>query len=99
MSLAQEQFPTFHPDYLKYVFVKKYLSSIFTITHTNEKILMPLPTPLTSGQKAPPFSYVESGSIISSTEITSPHLIYFYPKVKPEAHAAQVLEDLSQLTS
>ncbi|CAA6678466.1 MULTISPECIES: thioredoxin-dependent thiol peroxidase [unclassified Lentimonas] len=41
---------------------------------------MPLPTPLSPGQKAPSFSYTESGSTILSTEITTPHLIYFYPK-------------------
>lgn len=41
---------------------------------------MPLPTPLTAGQKAPPFSYTENETTVDSSEITSPHLIYFYPK-------------------
>ena len=41
---------------------------------------MPLPIPLNPGQKAPPFSYTEGGSTVLSTEITSPYLIYFYPK-------------------
>jgi peroxiredoxin Q/BCP len=41
---------------------------------------MPPPTPLTAGQKAPLFSFTEGGATISSTEITSPYLVYFYPK-------------------
>ena len=41
---------------------------------------MPPPTPLTAGQKAPLFSFTEGGVTISSTEITSPYLVYFYPK-------------------
>ena len=41
---------------------------------------MPLPIPLSSGQKAPSFNYTEDGTIIHSSIITSPHLIYFYPK-------------------
>ena len=41
---------------------------------------MAQPNPLTSGQKAPPFSYIEGESVIESNSITSPHLIYFYPK-------------------
>lgn len=41
---------------------------------------MPPPTPLTSGQKAPAFSYTEGEATIHSNEITSPYLIYFYPK-------------------
>ncbi|MDG1242276.1 MAG: thioredoxin-dependent thiol peroxidase [Opitutae bacterium] len=42
--------------------------------------IMPPPIPLTVGQKAPAFSYAEGGSTIHSSEITSPYLIYFYPK-------------------
>lgn len=71
---------TYHTDLAKYIIVKKYLRSSLegkTAIHT---ILMPLPEPLTAGQKAPTFSYTEHGRTISSTEITSPHLIYFYPK-------------------
>ena len=41
---------------------------------------MPLPKPLEPGQPTPTFSYTEGGSLIRSTEITTPHLIYFYPK-------------------
>ncbi len=41
---------------------------------------MPSPTPLSSGQKAPVFSYLEGEATIHSSEITSPYLIYFYPK-------------------
>ncbi len=41
---------------------------------------MPPPTPLTSGQKAPSFSFTEGEATVSSTEIASPYLIYFYPK-------------------
>ena len=41
---------------------------------------MPPPIPLTSGQKAPAFSYTEDEATIHSSEITSPYLIYFYPK-------------------
>ena len=41
---------------------------------------MPLPIPLSSGQKVPSFSYTESGNTILSTEITTPYLVYFYPK-------------------
>ena len=41
---------------------------------------MPLPIPLTSGQKAPAFSYADGAVTIHSNEITSPYLIYFYPK-------------------
>lgn len=41
---------------------------------------MPLPIPLTLGQKAPAFSYADGGVIIHSSEITGPYLIYFYPK-------------------
>ncbi len=41
---------------------------------------MPPPIPLSSGQKAPAFSYTEDGATIHNSEITSPYLIYFYPK-------------------
>jgi peroxiredoxin Q/BCP len=41
---------------------------------------MSLPIPLTSGQKTPAFSYVDGKTTIYSSEITSPYLIYFYPK-------------------
>jgi peroxiredoxin Q/BCP len=41
---------------------------------------MPAPQPLDSGQKAPLFSFKEDGATIISTEITTPYLVYFYPK-------------------
>ncbi|MFQ3224353.1 MAG: peroxiredoxin Q/BCP [Lentimonas sp.] len=41
---------------------------------------MPLPIPLTSGQKSPKFSFTENEGTISNTEITTPYLVYFYPK-------------------
>jgi peroxiredoxin Q/BCP len=41
---------------------------------------MPPPTPLSAGQKAPSFKFTEGTAIVSSTEITRPYLIYFYPK-------------------
>ena len=41
---------------------------------------MPAPQPLDSGQKAPLFSFKEGGVTVNSTEITTPYLVYFYPK-------------------
>ena len=55
------------------------LNGIFTIERL-QKTLMPLPIPLTAGQKAPAFSYIEGETTVHSREMTSPHLIYFYPK-------------------
>lgn len=41
---------------------------------------MPSPTPLNPGQKAPSFSFTKGEAIISSADLTTPHLVYFYPK-------------------
>ena len=41
---------------------------------------MPLPTPLTAGQKAPSFTFTEAGQTIRNDQITTPYLVYFYPK-------------------
>ena len=41
---------------------------------------MPPPNPLTSGQKAPAFKCSDGGLTIRSEELSSPCLIYFYPK-------------------
>lgn len=41
---------------------------------------MPLPQPLTIGQKAPAFTFKENGTLVSSTELNVPCLVFFYPK-------------------
>jgi peroxiredoxin Q/BCP len=41
---------------------------------------MPKPQPLEAGQKAPPFEFTEEGETFCSDALTSPHLVYFYPK-------------------
>ena len=41
---------------------------------------MPAPTPLNAGEKAPSFTFTENGQTVRSDELTSPHLVYFYPK-------------------
>ena len=41
---------------------------------------MPAPTPLKAGEKAPAFTFNENGKTIRSEELTSPYLVYFYPK-------------------
>ena len=37
-------------------------------------------TPLTTGQKAPSFTFTEKGQTIGNDELTTPYLVYFYPK-------------------
>jgi peroxiredoxin Q/BCP len=64
---------------LKYVFVKNPISVIFTISFCIS-IKMSSPKPLTAGQKAPSFTYLEGGATGSSTELTTAYLVYFYPK-------------------
>jgi peroxiredoxin Q/BCP len=41
---------------------------------------MHLPKPLNANEKAPVFVYMDNGLAHSSTELTAPHLVYFYPK-------------------
>lgn len=41
---------------------------------------MPAPTPLNAGDKAPSFTFTEKDQTIRSDELTTPHLVYFYPK-------------------
>ena len=41
---------------------------------------MPLPQPLEAGQQAPRFEFEENGTIVSSSDLTVPYLVYFYPK-------------------
>ena len=41
---------------------------------------MPSPTPLTAGQKAPAFTFREADQTVRNDELTTPYLVYFYPK-------------------
>ncbi|HBM86608.1 MAG TPA: thioredoxin-dependent thiol peroxidase [Opitutae bacterium] len=41
---------------------------------------MSVPQPLDPGQKAPLFSYQEDGVTVKSSALSTPYLIYFYPK-------------------
>ncbi len=41
---------------------------------------MPAPKPLNTGDKAPSFTFTENGQVVRSDELTSPYLVYFYPK-------------------
>lgn len=41
---------------------------------------MPTPTPLSTGEQAPSFTFTENGQTVRSAELTSPYLVYFYPK-------------------
>ena len=41
---------------------------------------MPAPKPLNPGDKAPSFSFAENDQTVHSYELTSPYLVYFYPK-------------------
>ena len=41
---------------------------------------MPAPKPLNPGDKAPSFSFTENDQTVQSDELTSPYLVYFYPK-------------------
>ena len=41
---------------------------------------MSAPKPLNAGEKAPSFTFIENGQTVRSDELTSPYLVYFYPK-------------------
>ena len=83
MSLAQGKFPNSTPTsneicICKNIFLAVFLQSADTYTDDSA---MPPPIPLTSGQKAPAFSYTEARAHDSQhMKSLAPHLIYFYPK-------------------
>lgn len=41
---------------------------------------MSVPEPLKIGEKAPSFTFAENGKTVRSEEMSSPYLVYFYPK-------------------
>ena len=41
---------------------------------------MSAPKPLIAGEKAPAFTFTENGKTIRSEELSTPHLVDFYPK-------------------